>query len=1122
MGLARVTALTADGITEPSSALMTAMSSLNRRIRIKQQTKVSRFSRIQVEHNKMRCRASKKRSFRDALASFKAKNTSSIPSRLVTSVTRFSPVTPLLFQQPITQAVKSAAKKEQEALAALAAKEERFKLTAQYVESVTALIPDLMNYMLSRRIENTKVTYNTAKHLVKNIYWSLRVYLNVDPFDTRFFIRDKVPAVRVRLFENISDLAESQKTLQPQRAELRYRFQPSKLLLAPNTMRFRKDWLRAFFPAKHALYQENEEDYGKFLLETDKIRSFRFGPRGMDTWITTHQVAGQETRARQLLRLRCSKRRPRFETVLQTTRRAPVLERAPANAATHTKDSFFRRKFSTYSGRSLSLVSSWMHRRKRFISLEDTWRTLSPITLVGARNRTIARVEARGRTGYVGAKRAGLTISTLDGRFARAKSPRSRQYILRSQKKLIDAERPDVSAKLQFYKNLLEERFQAQHTGRKLRWTRAKRAHVGYAFKRFTEQSPVATLRTKQHFRRAQTVAATSARMQQNSKTKRPLIRYRSASARTSSVRYRKGVAVPAHSVFANTQYLALLKAQRKNSKIKRRSRAHIRKTWTLFPRRLRHSSLNAKGNLFHRKTVSHRALNYKSYFHSEARRYFLRTLDFTRAVGLYKRFYRQAPFEIHRSRLWNRLTRRWMKKHRIARYWLRDAIHWLKDPWLSQIVAPDMGLRRDRYGGELRSIPQQVGEYVAEVDAQGRDIKRKDAPARERHKYQELMPVLSPERDPEIKKTNKNLKRGSAVTQMITRHRLQIAAEARRKPVPTMRLANYEYRDVIREHKENYAKSAKQKEEEEKARVTAYWARKAKKLPPVRPKRLPLKHPANLWLPHVIWKEIQRRIKKFEWRESDDVFVRAGMRNAFRFRPNERRATPWLEHLMYTRATYSTRLAEFRRRQFPHEQKKFKWLQRVRKVLYSPRTRYFKRKRWPQLRRYNQKLHYSLFKLRDRGAARKHFKKVAARSRPAISAYIAMSKGLTDRLDVTCLQMGFAPTIYWARIVSEFGLLRVNGRTVYNPAYRLKPADVIYPNWDTVIRFQHYFMPQMRRRALRLRKNRMLASFYPKNMEYHKGTRAIIYKHAPDESDLRRSSRIRPAYFRWFRLDSV
>jgi len=57
------------------------------------------------------------------------------------------------------------------------------------------------------------------------------------------------------------------------------------------------------------------------------------------------------------------------------------------------------------------------------------------------------------------------------------------------------------------------------------------------------------------------------------------------------------------------------------------------------------------------------------------------------------------------------------------------------------------------------------------------------------------------------------------------------------------------------------------------------------------------------------------------------------------------------------------------------------------------------------------------------------------------------MSRGLTDRLDVTCLKMRFAPTIYWARIVAEFGLLRVNGVTVYDPSYRLKPADVIYPN---------------------------------------------------------------------------
>lgn len=81
----------------------------------------------------------------------------------------------------------------------------------------------------------------------------------------------------------MSDLSETQKTLQPQRAVLRYRFQPGRLLLAPSTKRFRGDWLRAFFPAKHALYQENPEDYGNFLLKTHRIRRLRIGSRGMDS-----------------------------------------------------------------------------------------------------------------------------------------------------------------------------------------------------------------------------------------------------------------------------------------------------------------------------------------------------------------------------------------------------------------------------------------------------------------------------------------------------------------------------------------------------------------------------------------------------------------------------------------------------------------------------------------------------------------------------------------------------------------------------------------------------------------------------------------------------------------------
>lgn len=107
---------------------------------------------------------------------------------------------------------------------------------------------------------------------------------------------------------------------------------------------------------------------------------------------------------------------------------------------------------------------------------------------------------------------------------------------------------------------------------------------------------------------------------------------------------------------------------------------------------------------------------------------------------------------------------------------------------------------------------------------------------------------------------------------------------------------------------------------------------------------------------------------------------------------------------------------------------------------------RYIKWRKWSQLRRYNQKLHYSLFSLRDRNAARRHFKKLSYRSRPSISGFVSASHGLTDRLDVTLMHLGVVPSIYWARLVAEFGLLRVNNATVTNPNYILCPGDILQP----------------------------------------------------------------------------
>jgi len=46
----------------------------------------------------------------------------------------------------------------------------------------------------------------------------------------------------------------------------------------------------------------------------------------------------------------------------------------------------------------------------------------------------LPRIEARGRTNYIATEWASVNNSFLDTRFARAKSPRSRQYLIRDSK----------------------------------------------------------------------------------------------------------------------------------------------------------------------------------------------------------------------------------------------------------------------------------------------------------------------------------------------------------------------------------------------------------------------------------------------------------------------------------------------------------------------------------------------------------------------------------------------------------------------------------------------------------------------------------------------------------------
>lgn len=1039
-------------------------------------------------------------------------------SRLVATYAHETLVSPLFFQRPVTAAIKSVGAKNKAILASITSKEARYKVTAQYAESLLEFIPALINQMISKKInKGVRITYKTAQYLIRNIYWSLRVYLNVDPFDSRFELRELKPAARVQLAETIMTLSASQKTEQPQRAMLRRRFQPGRLTLAANTTRFRGDWLRAFFPEKHALYQEDPEDYGLFLFRTRDIRRLRMGGRDMSSWRTAHAGVSHETRARQVLTLRYSRATPRFETLLQTLRRTPQTERAPVALSGATRESFFVRHHSTFAHRQSALSTRWLHRRKRFVSFENKWRTISPVTAVAARRSILPRLEARGRTNYVAAALPSISTSFIDARFARAKSPRSRQYMLR-----VPTQISAVTKAVRFARVRTLRVAQERHVPAKTLpavWTRRGRRSV------FTVLRPAASVvgsaRTLASVRRLRTSARTSKVSGLRADGITALLQRGGASRSAAVVAYTRSRLLPQAAVRLTKRARRLVRENGQRTNLfgdKQFPRVLVRRRPAMSSasgaslRNVAGSSVGAlvPAQVVTRPTVA--ARGGAKFFKNRAGLQLVRRNNFALACAKRVRARRQTAFDSYRPRLWDKLTLRWMKKFRIGRYWIRDTSRWLRDPWLSQIVACDMNLRPDRAGGELRAREQQIGEYVADVDASGRDIPEAKATFRERFSASEQTAA-----------------KAGASSQVKTRatsltgHRLQISRIARRKPVPAMWLANYEYRDAIREHKEEKTKSKQQKAEEETARVAEYWRRKAANLPEEKPRRAPLKHPANLWLPRTIWNEIQRRVRRFEWRESDEVFFRPGFRYAFRFYPSERNRAPWLEHLMYTRATYSTRLHEFRRWQFPREQKKYKWLQRVRKFLYpSKLVRYIKGRRWPQLRRYNQKLHYSLFNLPDRSAARRHFEKLNRRSRPAVSGFVSASAGLSNRLDVTLMKLGVAPSIYWARIVAKFCLLRVNGVRVSNPAYLLQPGDILQPEWDMISRFQHYFKPQLKRREAYQRRNRVSTTFYPGSIEYHRGTRTLVYKHAPDEADLRRSSRLQPTYFRWFKLDSV
>lgn len=103
----------------------------------------------------------------------------------------------------------------------------------------------------------------------------------------------------------------------------------------------------------------------------------------------------------------------------------------------------------------------------------------------------------------------------------------------------------------------------------------------------------------------------------------------------------------------------------------------------------------------------------------------------------------------------------------------------------------------------------------------------------------------------------------------------------------------------------------------------------------------------------------------------------------------------------------------------------------------------YIKRRRWPLLRMYNQRLHRSLFHIRNSKAAYKRFRKLV-RQKPKTTGFEKLLTGSGDRLDVNLMLLNIAPTVFWARNIAQIGLLRVNGREIRDANFRFSPGDYV------------------------------------------------------------------------------
>jgi len=139
--------------------------------------------------------------------------------------------------------------------------------------------------------------------------------------------------------------------------------------------------------------------------------------------------------------------------MLQGTRRAFSQEPAPFVRTITEVTPFFTRAFSTAPQRPVAFISRWLLQRQRFVPFEEE-RPVAPYFLALGRFRVQPHVEFRGKINFVAKPTTMMLGSALDTRFLRAKSPRSRQYVLRLPAGAVHTTKQERITKLAAYQRL--------------------------------------------------------------------------------------------------------------------------------------------------------------------------------------------------------------------------------------------------------------------------------------------------------------------------------------------------------------------------------------------------------------------------------------------------------------------------------------------------------------------------------------------------------------------------------------------------------------------------------------------------------------------------------------------